>query len=96
LLVLSGLLSSGDALIGIASGVDVYLFLAGMMLLAEIARHEGFFNWAAAVATVSEGSASRLFLKANAHGCKAEAEGTNPGHIFAYQVHTGWKKHRKT
>jgi arsenical pump membrane protein len=52
LLVLSGLLSSGDALIGIASGVDVYLFLAGMMLLAEIARHEGFFNWAAAVATV--------------------------------------------
>jgi arsenical pump membrane protein len=38
LLVLSGLLSPGDALAGVASGADVYLFLAGMMLLAEIGR----------------------------------------------------------
>ncbi len=63
LLVMSGLLSPGDALIGIASGTDVYLFLAGMMLLAEIARHEGLFDWLAVVATTwAGGSASRLFL----------------------------------
>jgi arsenical pump membrane protein len=63
LLVLSGLLSPGDALIGIANGADVYLFLAGMMLLAEIARYEGLFDWLAAVAmTWAKGSASRLFL----------------------------------
>jgi arsenical pump membrane protein len=63
LLVLSGLLSPGDALIGITNGADVYLFLAGMMLLAEIARYEGLFDWLAAVAlTSAKGSASRLFL----------------------------------
>jgi arsenical pump membrane protein len=63
LLVLSGLLSPRDALIGIANGTDVYLFLAGMMLLAEIARYEGLFDWLAAVATTwAKGSASRLFL----------------------------------
>jgi arsenical pump membrane protein len=63
LLVLSGLLSPGDALIGIANGIDVYLFLAGMMLLAEIARHEGLFDWLAAFATIwAQGSATRLFL----------------------------------
>jgi arsenical pump membrane protein len=63
LLVILGSLSPGDALIGIANGIDVYLFLAGMMLLAEIARHEGLFDWLAAVATIwANGSASRLFL----------------------------------
>jgi arsenical pump membrane protein len=63
LLVLSGLLSPGDALIGIESGIDVYLFLAGMMLLAEVARHEGLFDWLAALATIwAQGSATRLFL----------------------------------
>jgi arsenical pump membrane protein len=63
LLVVAGLLSPGDALAGVASGTDVYLFLAGMMLLAEIARYEGLFDWLAAVATISaKGSARRLFL----------------------------------
>ncbi len=63
LLTLSGLLSPADALAGIASGTDVYLFLTGMMLLAEVARHEGLFDWLAAVATIwAKGSASRLFL----------------------------------
>jgi arsenical pump membrane protein len=63
LLVISGLLSPNDALIGIANGIDVYLFLAGMMLLAEIAGHEGLFDWLAAVATIwAKGSAKRLFL----------------------------------
>jgi arsenical pump membrane protein len=61
--VVLGLLSPGDALTGIAKGVDVYLFLTGMMLLAEIARHEGLFDWLAVVATIwAKGSAQRLFL----------------------------------
>ncbi len=63
LLVLSGLLSPGDAVAGVANGMDVYLFLAGMMLLAEVARYEGLFDWIAAVATIwAKGSARRLFL----------------------------------
>jgi arsenical pump membrane protein len=63
LLVGLRLLSPQDALAGIGKGVDVYLFLFGMMLLAEIARQEGLFDWLAAVAVKrAKGSASRLFL----------------------------------
>ncbi len=49
LLVALGLISIPDTLTGIAKGGDVYLFLFGMMLLAEIARVEGLFDWLAAV-----------------------------------------------
>lgn len=63
LLVALGLISVPDALAGAAKGTDVYLFLFGMMLLAEIAREEGLFDWLAAVATShARGSARRLFL----------------------------------
>ena len=63
LLVALGLISIPDALTGIAKGGDVYLFLFGMMLLAEIAREEGLFDWLAAVATShADGSPRRLFL----------------------------------
>ena len=62
-LVLSGLLPWTDALTGIGKGTDVYLFLTGMMLLSEIAREEGLFDWLAAVATRrAKGSPKRLFL----------------------------------
>src|ERR1700729_4083419 len=62
-LVALGLLSIPGALAGVAKGGDVYLFLFGMMLLAEIAREEGLFAWLAAVATShAKGSARRLFL----------------------------------
>ena len=62
-LVALGLISMPDALTGVAKGTDVYLFLFGMMLLAEIAREEGLFAWLAAVATShAKGSARRLFL----------------------------------
>ena len=37
-LVCLGLLPVSNALVGVEKGLDVYLFLAGMMLLAEIAR----------------------------------------------------------
>src|SRR5580704_3924292 len=63
LLIAMGLLSPQDALTGVAKGSDVYLFLFGMMLLAEVAREEGLFAWLAAVATShAKGSARRLFL----------------------------------
>src|SRR5579863_326823 len=63
LLLALGLISVPEALAGVAKGTDVYLFLFGMMLLAEIAREEGLFAWLAAVATShAKGSARRLFL----------------------------------
>jgi arsenical pump membrane protein len=63
LLVALGLLPIGDALGGMRKGVDVYLFLTGMMLIAELARREGLFDWLAAVAVEhAQGSPQRLFL----------------------------------
>ncbi|MGI4952512.1 MAG: arsenic transporter [Janthinobacterium lividum] len=62
LLVLLGLLSPGDALAGVTKGTDVYLFLVGMMLLSELARQEGLFDWLAArAARAAQGSGTRLF-----------------------------------
>jgi arsenical pump membrane protein len=62
LLVALQLISPQDVLAGVAKGTDVYLFLIGMMLLAEVARAEGLFDWLAAVATSrARGSARRLF-----------------------------------
>jgi arsenical pump membrane protein len=47
----------------IAKGTDVYLFLVGMMLLAELAREQGVFDWVSSVAVRgAKGSCSRLFL----------------------------------
>jgi arsenical pump membrane protein len=47
----------------IAKGSDVYLFLIGMMLLSELAREQGVFDWVASVAVRgADGSCSRLFL----------------------------------
>jgi len=63
LLLLFQFLSLSEGLLGVANGLDVYLFLTGMMLLAETAREEGLFDWLAAHATKrADGSASRLFL----------------------------------
>ncbi len=62
LLVLLRLLSVPDAIAGVAKGTDVYLFLVGMMLLAELAREEGLFDWLAAkAARLAKGSSTRLF-----------------------------------
>ncbi|MBB2960423.1 arsenic transporter [Methylobacterium sp. R2-1] len=63
LLVALGLMPWSAALVGVAKGTDVYLFLIGMMLLSEIARKEGLFDWLAAHAVrAAKGSATRLFL----------------------------------
>ena len=63
LLVALRLLPVSDALVGMRKGVDVYLFLIGMMLIAELARREGLFDWMAALAVGhARGSPQRLFL----------------------------------
>lgn len=62
-LVLLGSLSIDEALAGAEKGVDVYLFLVGMMLIAELARLHGLFDYLAALAVEhARGSPHRLFL----------------------------------
>ncbi len=52
-----------------AKGMDVYLFLMGMMLLSELAREHGVFDWLSSAAVRSaKGSYSRLFLLVYAMG----------------------------
>jgi arsenical pump membrane protein len=73
-LVLFGLLSWSDALAGMLKGTDVYLFLVGMMLLAELARQEGLFDWLAAYAVEhARGSPQRLFTLVYAVGAVVTA-----------------------
>jgi arsenical pump membrane protein len=68
-LVLLGLLPISDALAGMRKGVDVYLFLTGMMLIAELAQREGLFDYLAALAVEhARGSPQRLFLLVYAVG----------------------------
>ena len=63
ILVVLQLISPAEAFSGIAKGTDVYLFLTGMMLLAETAREEKLFDWLAAHATkMAKGSSTNLFL----------------------------------
>ena len=62
LLVLTGLLPARSALKAVGKGVDVYLFLIGMMIMSELARREGVFDWVACHAVqASKGSRTRLF-----------------------------------
>ncbi|MGA8531322.1 MAG: arsenic transporter [Acidobacteriaceae bacterium] len=63
LLVATRLLPLEGAERAILDGADVYLFLTGMMLLAELAREEGVFDWVADLAVHhARGSSARLFL----------------------------------
>ena len=63
LLVLLGLLPVHLALEAIGKGTDVYLFLFGMMLLSEVGRREGLFDWVAVLAVNhAQGSPRKLFL----------------------------------
>jgi arsenical pump membrane protein len=63
LLVAFNLLPWPDALAAAAKGNDVYFFLVGMMLLAEVAQAEGLFDWLAREAVaLARGSSKRLFL----------------------------------
>ncbi|MFC6310799.1 arsenic transporter [Paraburkholderia dipogonis] len=63
LLVSLGLLPVDLALEAIGKGTDVYLFLFGMMLLSEVGRREGLFDWVAVLAVNhAQGSPRKLFL----------------------------------
>ena len=50
LLVMSRLIPLRQAAHAVYEGLDVYLFLTGMMVLAELAREEHVFDWAAGFA----------------------------------------------
>jgi arsenical pump membrane protein len=63
LLTILGLVPLPAAWAAVGKGLDVYLFLIGMMLISEIARREGVFDWVAAIAVKhAQGSPKRLFL----------------------------------
>jgi arsenical pump membrane protein len=63
LLIVAGLIPWRQAAYAIRQGLDVYLFLAGMMILAELAREEGVFDWAAGIAAGHAcGSSRKLFF----------------------------------
>ena len=63
LLVLCRLIPVPLAEAAIGKGIDVYLFLTGMMMMSELARREGLFDWVARHAVrASRGSRTRLFL----------------------------------
>jgi arsenical pump membrane protein len=63
LLVVLGLLPAQQALQAVGKGTDVYLFLFGMMVLSEVGRREGLFDWVAILAVNhAKGSPRRLFL----------------------------------
>lgn len=62
MLVVLGLLPLRQAGHAVWEGLDVYLFLTGLMILAEMARVERVFDWAAGVAAMhARGSPQRLF-----------------------------------
>jgi arsenical pump membrane protein len=60
-LVVFRLIPVSRSLAAAGKGTDVYLFLTGMMLLAELARIEGVFDWLAAI-SVAQARASRARL----------------------------------
>ena len=63
LLVVCRLISPKSAGSAVGKGLDVYLFLIGMMIMSELARREGVFDWVAAHAVrASDGSRPRLFV----------------------------------
>ncbi|HTV16120.1 MAG TPA: arsenic transporter [Acidobacteriaceae bacterium] len=62
-LLASRLLPLSGAVLALREALDVCLFLAGMMILAELAREEGVFDWVADIAVHhARGSAGRLFF----------------------------------
>jgi arsenical pump membrane protein len=69
LLVVFRLVSLNNAVSAVGRGTDVYLFLAGMMIIAELARREGVFEWISIHAVnAAKGSRKRLFVLVYAVG----------------------------
>ncbi len=62
-LVLLGLVSPQQGMAAVLKGSDVYMFLAGMMIMSELARVQGVFHWVAAHSVrLARGSRKRLFV----------------------------------
>lgn len=69
LLLVFRLVSAGLAGKAILEGTDVYLFLTGMMLLSELAREYGVFDWLSSAAVErARGSCAHLFTLVYALG----------------------------
>ena len=69
LLVGFGFVRLDNAFRAVGKGTDVYLFLAGMMIISELARREGVFDWVAIHAVkAARGSERRLFVLVYAVG----------------------------
>ena len=63
LLVVTTLVPWSQAVASVRQGLDVYLFLTGMMILSELAREKGVFDWIAEEAAIhAAGSPRRLFF----------------------------------
>jgi arsenical pump membrane protein len=63
LLILTHLIPLPQAAHAVYAGLDIYLFLTGMMILAELARDEGVFDWVVDVAAQhARNSPGRLFF----------------------------------
>jgi arsenical pump membrane protein len=63
MLIVFRLITPAHAAAAAAKGTQVYFFLAGMLLLSEMARRQGLFDWLAAYAVnAAKGSRTRLFL----------------------------------
>lgn len=67
-LVAAGLLPAHRALGAVTDGLGVYLFLAGMLALAELGRAEGVFDWLSGF-LLRSARGSRLRLFALIYGC---------------------------
>lgn len=62
-LILFRRVSPQQALAAVLQGSDVYMFLAGMMMMSELARAQGVFDWVAGHSVrLAKGSRKRLFL----------------------------------
>jgi arsenical pump membrane protein len=62
ILLIAGLVPAGVAVHALRDGLGVFLFLAGMIALSELARIAGVFDWLAALAIpAARGSAHGLF-----------------------------------
>jgi arsenical pump membrane protein len=82
LLVLCGIVAPREALSAASDGVDVYAFLAGVLLVAELARVFGVFEvLATQLVRACRGSAYRLFTGAFAGGAVVTAFLANDGTI---------------
>lgn len=83
LIVAAGLLPASDAGRAAYDGLDVYLFLAGMLALAEIARIHGVFDWLAgnALRNAAGAPARRAFAWMYAAGIAVTALLSNDGTI---------------